>query len=402
MNFCNLNQDVLLKIVEYLSLDDQISLWQANEPTSQLNMVLCHAWQRSKKHDLCGNCFQGQPKAVLDAFLDAVSGTLEQLTLNEVPMEQLDVWHKYSFPKMQALLYKEYEDGRIDEAEIKILAECFPLLKTVKLKCRRISPHLSSWKNLNHLDLRECWNVTADCMERVFENLRLRVLKIGQYEEPFPSMEKSMQELEELELGILKEKIRGLNTLPKLKKLSYNAFLSDHWLSVTNIGKRRILAETTNVMTFYLLSMCTRWMSFHKAIKLTLVGAAHGLITPFHTYKHFKPFCHLRQLHVHNVDLWRNADQLWEMVSDCPKLEILIISKQGLSSFFVRFNLETMHQVLRVRSEPLHLVFHQVNCTNLIIKYFRHPKLKVSFQAVDCTHFREHILELMLLPLEHD
>ncbi|BFF95152.1 uncharacterized protein DMAD_12616 [Drosophila madeirensis] len=402
MNFCNLNHDVLLLIVEYLSLDDQISLWQASEPTSQLNLVLCHAWQRSKRQDLCGNCFEGQPKAVLEAFLAAVSGTLEQLTLSEVPMDQLDVWHKYSFPKMQALLYKENEDGRIDETEIQILTECFPLLNTVKLKCRRMSPHLSSWKNLNHLDLRECWNVTAECMEHVFGNLRLRVLKIGQYQEPFPSMEKSMQELEELELGILKKKIRGLSTLPKLKKLSYNAFLSDHWLSVANIGRRRILAETTNVMTFYALSLCARWISFHQAIKLTLVGAALELHTPSHTYKHFKPFCHLRQLHVHNVDLWANADQLWETVADCPKLKTLIITKQMLSSFFFHFNLDTMHQVLRVRSEPLHLVFHQVNCTNLIMKYFRHPQLKVSFQAVDCTHFRQQMLELELLPLQHD
>ncbi|XP_022230097.2 uncharacterized protein LOC111079291 [Drosophila obscura] len=398
MNILDLNYDVLLHIVEYLTLDEQLVLWQASQPTSTLNVALYRTWQLPKKRELCGPCFEGKQNAVLDAFLGAVSGTLRQLTLRCVPKDQLAIWQKHRFPKMRILIYDEDDSGPVDESQIKLLTEFFPLLEAVTVNCRRMSRHLSNWKNLSYLDLRQCWNISPEAMEHVLGNLRLRVLKIAVYQLPFPSIENSLQELEELEFGIVSEIIPGLSSLPKLRKFTYNAFFTDPWIIIDNIGDRRILSETTNVLTFYFMSQ-RAWVYFQKVLNLTIVGVGHKEHASLHIYRNFKRFRCLQQLHLHSLNLWTNADQLWEMVDDCPKLKTLIVTKPMLSFTFFNLNQTKMRQVLRRRADPLLLVFDQVSCKQLIKQFFRHPNLSVIFQAVDCTHLRDHMFVMELLPL---
>ncbi|KRG00215.1 uncharacterized protein Dwil_GK27986 [Drosophila willistoni] len=66
------------------------------------------------------------------------------------------------------------------------------------------------------------------------------------------------------------------------------------------------------------------------------------------------------QLHVVETPIWDTADELWDMIATCPRLEVLYISGQKTDKWFFTWDRELMHYVLKTRARPLSLYFHRL------------------------------------------
>ncbi|XP_046866606.1 uncharacterized protein LOC26529988 [Drosophila willistoni] len=109
----------------------------------------------------------------------------------------------------------------------------------------------------------------------------------------------------------------------------------------------------------------------------------------------------IEQLHVVETPIWDTADELWDMIATCPRLEVLYISGQQTDKWFFSWDRELMHYVLKTRARPLSLYFHHLEPHKKLIRhYFQHANLKLSFEAVEIEYIRNRYTKVEFLPQE--
>ncbi|EDV59105.1 uncharacterized protein LOC6540844 [Drosophila erecta] len=402
----NLNDDCLLKIVEYLNLEEQLELWKSCESASRLRSVISYTWQRQEEHTVDQETFKDNYE-VLDEFLQCIRFTVAELTLRYLTMDQLKQWKGHTFPNLRQLTYLGDENSDIDgDVDIAILVACFPELEAIGLSGNTSGNHISRWRNIRRLDLQLCWYLSTQCFEEICQNLRLQALGIQWHsaeEDAYVRAISRLQELEELELDIVhlgSDNISQLLSLPKLKKLRLHNFeqLDDLLSDIGRIRGQDVLAAafSDNI-----------WMKRTEVLaklrnlrSLTLVDDEGCCAIDFRTIINCFPL--LEQLHLENSRIWLNADGIWDAVLACPRLRVFSMSNQVLYDDFFAFSKSTMNRALNQRMEALTMHFYKTDKEDLISQHFRHPKLNVSFSATSSSYSQlpGECIELEFMRLE--
>ncbi|XP_041632036.1 uncharacterized protein [Drosophila kikkawai] len=398
----SLNEDCLLQIVEYLSLEEQLELWQATESTSRLCSVISYAWQRQSKHCVRRETFSGRP-VLLQDFLKCISSTVAELTLCHLPMEQLEQWKDHTFPNVRELYYlgDEYDEADGD-ADIAIMVSCFPQLESVAISGDTSGQHISQWRHLRRLDLKLCWYLDLQCFEDICQKLYLQTLTVQwrrEEEDVYVQAISALEDLVELDLTIFHlspENARKLLSLPKLAKFRlhhmdlFNSVLED----IARLRGPDLVGITCR-------DNSVRWRprvlaNLVNLRRLTHVGGSCAI--DFSVI--IKNFPHLEQLNLENWRIWPNADGIWDVVSACPQLEVITVF--NLSEDFFAFSASTMQRALDRRIEPLAIRFLGTGNEELVAKHFVHRNLKVFHKATNYTisQVPENCMEFEFLILD--
>ncbi|EDX03987.1 uncharacterized protein LOC6731243 isoform X1 [Drosophila simulans] len=381
----NLNADCVLKIVEYLNLEDQLKLWKSSEPASRLRSLISYIWQRHGEHTIESYTFDGDYE-LLNEFLQCIRLTVSELTLQYLTMDQLERWRGHTFPNMRQLTYLGDETSDIEgDADIAILVDLFPQLEAIGVSGNTTGNHISRWRNIRRLDLQLCWYLSPQAFEDICQNLRLQTLSIQWQKIEENAYVRSicmLQELEELELDIVylsRDNISQLLGLPKLKTLRLHDFdqLDD---LLWNIGSIRGQDVLTAAFSNNIWMRPTEVLAKLRNLRcLTLVDDEGCAVINFSTI--IKCFPLLEQLHLENSRIWVNADGIWDVLLASPRLRELSISNHVLYDEFFAFNKSTMNRALNQRTEPLTIHFYKTGMEDMVSKHFKHPNLNVSFSA---------------------
>ncbi|XP_016987496.1 uncharacterized protein LOC108050351 isoform X2 [Drosophila rhopaloa] len=366
----NLNEDCLLKIIEYLDLEEQLQLWQSFKPTSRLRSVLSYRWQHQTNHSLDAETFVQDPE-ILDVFLQCIQPTVSELTLRYLTMDLLEHWKNRIFPNLRELTYMGDENSELDgDSDIAILVGCFPHLEGIGLSGNSSGQHISRWRNLRRLDLQLCWYLNTQCFEEICQNLRLQTLSIQWHraeEDAYVRAICTLKELQELELDIVHlstENTSKLLRLPKLSKLRLHHFEElDDLLS--DIGNQRgqdvVAAAFSDNIWMRPSNILAKFQSLRC---LTLVDDEGCCAIDFRTTI-INCFPLLEQLHLENSRIWLNAHGIWEVALACPRLRDFSLSNQILYDEFFVFCESTMKRALDQRTEPLRMHFYKTGKEDL-------------------------------------
>ncbi|KAH8260408.1 hypothetical protein KR026_011072, partial [Drosophila bipectinata] len=392
------------QIVEFLDIEEQLQLWQATESTSRLNSVVAYAWQRQSKHSIHRETFDDRPQ-LLEDFLQAIRSSVVELTLNYLPMSQLELWRKHIFPNIRELYYMGDEDGDADvDSEVEILLHCFPLVESIGLGGNCSGRYIDQFRNLRRLDLQLCWFLSTQCFENICRNLPLQTLNIQWRradEDAYVRAISTLHDLEELELEIVHlapENIPQLINLPKLRKLRIHNFdqLDDLLSEIGGLRGQDVVAATCKD------SIWTRTpgvlAKLHNLRSLTIIDDEGCCAIDFSVIYHCFP--RLEQIHLENSRIWPNADGIWDVVDACPHLTDFTISNMVLYEEFFAFSASTMNRILDRREKTLVLHLNENEMESLICERFVHPKLKLSFEPTSdaSSSVPEEWMELELLP----
>ncbi|KAH8350764.1 hypothetical protein KR084_011031 [Drosophila pseudotakahashii] len=384
----NLNDDCLLKIVEYLNLEEQLQLWKSSEPSSRLRSVLTYTWQHQTDHSLDQETFEGSPDILLE-FLQSIRLTVAELTLRYLNLDQLKHWKNHTFPNLRDLTYMGDENNDMEgDSDIAILVNCFPQLEGIGLSGNASGQHISQWRNLRRLDLQLCWYLSTQYFEEICQNLgNLQTLSVQWHkaeEDAYVRAISSLQELEELELDIVhlgSENTSKLMRLPKLRKLRLQNYDQlDELLS--EIGRLRGQDVVTAAFSDNIWMRRPEVLAKFRNLRcLTLVDDEGCGAIDFRSITNCFPL--LEQLHLENSRIWSNADGIWDAVLACPRLRVFSISNQVLYDEFFAFSKSTMSRALNQRKEALTMHFYKTDKEALIAQHFRHPKLIVSYNPTN-------------------
>ncbi|XP_020810580.1 uncharacterized protein LOC110185907 [Drosophila serrata] len=338
-NIASLNDDCLLQIIEYLSLEEQLELWQATKSTSRLCSVVLYAWQRQSKYCISRQTFAGRPH-LQQNFLQCINSTVVELTLCHLPIEQLERWKDHSFPNVRELYYLgDLYDEADSDADIAILVNCFPQLESIGISGHTSGQYISQWQHLRRVDLQLCWYLDSQCFKGICQKLRLQTLCVQwrrfEADTYIPAIS-SLRELEELDLDIVNlstENARKLLSLPKLKKLRLQMMdLFDDVLEVIGQLRGQDLVAITcrdNIISWRPQVLAT----LDNLRRLTLID--DGGLYDIDLSVIIKSFPRLEQLHFEHSLLWPNADGIWEVVAACPQLKLITIFNPDLPNEFL-------------------------------------------------------------------
>lgn len=400
-----LNDDCQLRIISYLNIIDQLCLFEATNEvtTSRLNSNVIYIWQHQQRFTLDSThflCFNQKP-ALMNNFLSIISPTVQELDLHYITLDYLKRLTPYKFEQVISLEYTINDDHAESDGNLVILliAELFPGLTSVKPYGIFDCIHLNSLKYLRNLDMSECW-----CLTHRFECEKMGELK-------------SLEELVLPNQGFETSLYERTMLLPKLRKLTYN-MNCEQIEFVTGMRAKDIERITFNdcIWEFKLPAL----QSFINLRQLTLLeddGFTNNKLQELIT-----ALTRLERLDLIKFQLWRSEIDLWETVACCPSLKILNISGMQLYSDFFNSNRRLMEKILDKRSMPLTLHCHDtgeyedlvsretlflltVNNNFVYLQiclYFRHPKLKITFEPLNINYIDEGVVEIHFLPFEVD
>ncbi|KAH8251325.1 hypothetical protein KR032_007989 [Drosophila birchii] len=386
-SIASLNDDCLLQIVEYLSLEEQLQLWQTTESTSRLCSVISYAWQRQTRYSVRQQTFVERP-ALQQDFLHCISSTVSELTLTYLPMDQLLGWKIHTFPNVRELYYlgniNRVGDG---DADIAILVHCFPQLESIGIAGSNSGHYISQWQHLRRVDLQLSPFLDSQCFESICQKLRLQSLCVQclRFEtDTYVTAISSLQELAELDLEVTNlstENARKLLSLPKLQKLRLQIDdLFDNVLEV--IGELRGQDLVAVTCRSNILSWQPRALAALDNVRHFTLVDEEGLYDVSLSVI-IKSFPRLEQLHLEYSRIWPNADGIWEVVAACPQLKLITMLIPDLPTEFFVFSASTMQRVLDRRRQPLCIRFYGTGNEELITKQFVHRKLNVLYVASD-------------------
>ncbi|XP_022219232.2 uncharacterized protein LOC111071978 [Drosophila obscura] len=401
MSIIRLNDDCLLKIIGYLDFNEQMDLWEATEDTTRLCSAVAYTWSRKFQNCLYRETFEGRLHT-LDGFLESMKGTLKHLTITYLPEDQMERFSRHVFPNMRVLDYMADEtDDWVDDSDIKILVNCFPQLESLKLTGMCKGHDLYKMKHIRHLDIAQCWNLSCESIENVCEHLRLRVLCVQwrrSEEKTYVGAISKLKELEELEVEVVQqESIPQLMRLPKLRKLR---IITNHEcelvMNIAQLRGRDIVSASFNDSIW--LWTTSTWTPCRNLRKLTIIDDEGCSWAKFR--KVILCFPLLEQVHLENSRIFDTADELWDLVSICPHLKRLAMSHYILYNIFFKFDAARMVAVLDKRKQPLLLQCFETSAEDMVLQLFKHPKLKISFEALEYSPVAPEAIELEFLPLD--
>ncbi|XP_034484085.1 uncharacterized protein LOC117789131 [Drosophila innubila] len=359
-----LDNDCQLLIIKYLSLRDQLSLFELTneEPTNRVNSNLHYAWQHQLSFHLDEDHFEVfvEKPEILHGFLSIICTTVHHLTLWDVTLDRLTCWKHYNFSEMKSLEFRlnyDYNDMMNGYQVIQLMGDLFPEIHNIKLCDKFDMIHLRNWKHLRKLDLTQCFPIfrTDESSWRISELKMLEELIINH------------EELNE-------EQFEILVNLPKLQILTLE-FLAKNRLNC--IIKMRAM----DIQKITLNGFCLNELSdAEKLINLRQVTLVNIKITRENIQKLIKGLPLLKRLDIIDSRILSSEIELWQTFACCPSLQILNVSNVKLHEGFFSLNRRPIEMVLNRRWTPLSVNWHNTIENELIRSYLKHPNLNVSFE----------------------
>ncbi|XP_062123728.1 uncharacterized protein LOC133837054 isoform X1 [Drosophila sulfurigaster albostrigata] len=362
-----LNNDCWLEIIKYLSLKDQIALYEAFKGISSNFMYhVVFAWEHQRCFSLDPDCyakFKEMPE-LLDIFLSSIKAT-QEMQFHWVTLEFLKLWENYTFPSIKRLEYTLDEDlsnineGDADEA-LTIMTKIFPGLQSVLPTGDFDCSTLVKLTQLRKLDLSE-WTPFCrpyHCIDELTKCPLIEELRLKYYEHFTDSYE-------------------ALMAMPKMHTVSFYMYYPNDILA--SILSKRLL--DVHKITFSHCIYMFRMPNLHKLKNLLQLTLLYEISFPCEKLiEMIANFKELEQLDLICCEMMLNEAELWQTVDCCPSLRILNIYNMHLKEDFFDGNRCVMEKTLSNRSQDLTL-----NCDTtreiemLMRQLFKHPRLKLSF-----------------------
>ncbi|XP_017041426.2 uncharacterized protein LOC108088228 [Drosophila ficusphila] len=403
-NFVNLNEKCLLKIVDYLKLEDQLNLWSATKCIPKLQKVVSSSWQIRRQHYLRRNTFKDK-EILLQDFLQCIGCTVEKFIFEDFPIDQLYAFRNHGFPNMRVLDYSNEDSDLVND--VKTLVNCFPLIETFKMGALigglSYEHHIARWKNLKRLDIMgssKHWKTI--CFQEICQKLQLQFLSVSwreSEEDAYVEAISKLQELEELKLDlnlISRENTIKLLNLPKLRKLCFEEFedVQDFLDNIVEIRGKDVTGITWNE-NFWLWLNPNRFKNVQK-VSIIDEGVVEGIWYAPIFNKSLSDFPQLLELCLANINIWQTGDELWEMIYSCQQLKLLQLENFEMEHEFFDFSFMSMDKALCQRRDPLVINFLNTYHKDLIFQHFIHSKLKIfiNVSRESLSKFSGGVLEL--------
>ncbi|XP_060662181.1 uncharacterized protein LOC132795474 isoform X1 [Drosophila nasuta] len=379
-----LNNDCWLEINKYLSLKDQIALYEAFKGISSNLKLVVFAWEHQRCFSLDPDCyakFKEMPE-LLDIFLSSIKAT-QEIIFYRLNLEFLRLWENYTFPSMKTLvyiLYEDFPDADVSDEALTIMTKIFPGLQSVIPTGDFDCSTLVKLTQLRKLDLTE-WMPDSTPYHCIYELTKcplIEELRLKYYEH-FTDM------------------YEALMAMPKMHTVSFYMYYPDDILA--SILRKRLL--DVHKITFSHCIYMFRMPNLHKLKNLRQLTLLHEISFPCDKLiELIANFKELEQLDLINSGMMLNEAALWQTVDCCPSLRILNIYNMHLKEDFFNGNRCVMEKTLSNRSQDLTLNCHTTReIEKLIRQLFKHPRLKLSFvplpHDIDGSRIKVHFEPLL-------
>ncbi|KAH8279798.1 hypothetical protein KR054_005934, partial [Drosophila jambulina] len=385
------------KIIDYLSLEVQLQLWQATESTSRLSLAILKAWRRRDKHCLHWSQSFSDNEVVFHSFLNCISSTAVEVELTSFSLLKMEVLRHHCFYDTRKLVYSREGSDLDDDTDMDILVKCFPLIESLKIRGNGSGRHVARWKHLQRLEIIEASeNWQTKYFQKVCLECPLKILCVRwreSEEDAFVESISKLQQLQELHLEfnqLSTENTRKLLSLPKLRKFRFDEFenVEDLLDAVAEIRGQDVVALTCNE-NFWLYLNPNRFENVRK-IAIIDEGVVEGIWCAQSFNEALGEFPHLAELYLENASVWSDGEEFWQ------RLKLIYLTKLDLDDEkFFQFSEVTIEKALSQRENPLVIHFVKTKCKDLVSvvlfkaesinylfnyfrsQFFRHPKLKV-------------------------
>ncbi|EDW76441.1 uncharacterized protein Dwil_GK15456 [Drosophila willistoni] len=407
---CNsypLNDDCWLVILKYVSLGDQISLAQVSPI---FNDVVTNNWAsiRSAKitHDVLEKFKLNEEQ--FDEFMARSCGSLQELQLKGGTQELLRSMGSYSFPKLTVLdIEINYNEEQADE-ETLMLVELFPNLTKLTLHSSTTGRHLWRLNKLKELHLIWCEDLDPMTFDEIFSSLKLEKLSILYYgynvnfgDGLLPATKcQTLQEVLIDDHHLLGDVLTNLLRLPHLRKLTF--YTRDYYEHLF-----KVVAQQHPLKVHSLMFNDALWNSDRATNEIMRMTNLRRLVLHDDDidteilYKIFNCLPHLEELHLMKMRSLPFARQFWDMVTNCPTLNILSLSNTKLDEEFVKISSLRLDQVLDNRRTPLRMHLHNTGLENHphnILTSLRHPNLILSLDPIELNLWSSRFIEIGFNP----
>ncbi|KAH8251213.1 hypothetical protein KR032_003266, partial [Drosophila birchii] len=362
------------KIIDYLSLDVQLQLWQATESKSRLSLAILKAWQRKDKHCLHWSESLDDREVVFQSFLNSICSIVKELELSGFPLVKIEVFRHHRFCNTRKLVYSREESDLDDGTDMAILLKCCPQLESLEMRGNGTGHHVDRWKHLQRLNIIEAsenWKTKQFlkvCLECPLKFLCVRWRESE--EDAFVESISKLQELEGLHLEfnqLSTENTHKLLSLPKLRKFRFGEFenVEDLLNDVFEIRGKDVVALSCNE-NFWLYLIPNR---FENVSKIVIIdeGVVKGIWYAQSFNEALREFPQLKELHLENTSVWSDGEEFWNTISCCPWLKLLYLVKLNIDNDkLLQFSEETIQKALSQREEPLVIHFVKTGCEDLV------------------------------------
>ncbi|KAH8334202.1 hypothetical protein KR059_007455 [Drosophila kikkawai] len=399
-----INEDLWLKILQFLPMIDQISLAQVNDSIREY--VKFH-WRHSKSVALTGDVMElfGAHEPLMLEGLECWSGSVKSLKISRGSMELLKKWTPYSFPQLRTLACDM--DYNLEEAddETLLLTNLFPLLTRLTLTSSTTGCHLWRWKLLKELHLIWCEYLDTDTFKEIFSTLQLTKLTLLYYGYNVTLGEDVLEAarcstLEELQIDdhhLLGDFLPQLLRLPNFRRLSfytrdYYEYLLDSIAKIQPLKVRSLLFHDS----YWSSELVTDAIEAMRNLRRLVLQDDDIESQLLHAICHKLP--HLEELHLLKMRDLPSPVQLWKMVGACPTLRILNLSSTKLCYQMVQPS-TTLAKVLLHRNAPLTLHLHDTGLDpQRVLPDLEHPNLKISFEPIELDIWSSRFVEIEFNP----
>ncbi|EDW03807.1 GH11441 [Drosophila grimshawi] len=370
----NLNDDCQLEIIGYLELEDQQALYEATENlSSRLNSNIIYAWQHKTEYVLIPKELNKNLKQ-LEIFLRSIAPTVQSIDLRGVTFKLMAPWMGHRFPSVRELNYKLNLNDDWVKVQ-KLLVELFPGVSSA-YPIGKVNYNVAGeWMQLRKLDLTECWDINKTEISRLPMLEELIICQFIQSGDPFATSVASLPRLQVLSLNTGES---FMNSILDLRCLDIEELVFSDSIADYDLAK---LQQVKNLR------------------KLTLSNEFNFPVDSLQSLVSALPV--LEQLHVIDCQFWCNENDLWKTIDMCPSLKVLNITDVHLHDNFFDQSRRFMENVLRKRSTPLTLHWHDTgNNEDLIRQCFQHCNLKLSFESLSRDIIPLNSVQIKLVPLK--
>ncbi|KAH8282755.1 hypothetical protein KR054_009513 [Drosophila jambulina] len=400
-----INEDLWLKILQFLPMIDQISLAQVNE---DIREYVKYHWRHSKSITLTGDVleFFGANEPLMLEGLECWSGSVQRLKISRGSMELLKKWTPYSFPQLRTLDCEM--DYNLEEAddETLLLTNLFPLLTHLTLSSSTTGCHLWRWKLLKELHLIWCEYLDTDTFKEIFSTLQLKKLTLLYYGYNVTLGEDVLEAarcstLEELQIDdhhLLGDFLPQLLRLPHFRRLSF--YTRDYYeYLLGTVAKSQPLKVRSLLFhdAFWSSERVTDAIEAMKNLRRLVLQDDDIKSHLLYTICHKLP--HLEELHLLKMRDLPWPSQLWEDVGACPTLRILNLSSTKLSYQMVKPSATRLSKILLHRRAPLTLHLHNTGLDpQKVHPDLEHPNLRISFEPIKLNIWSSRFVEIEFNP----
>ncbi|XP_062142361.1 uncharacterized protein LOC133850319 [Drosophila sulfurigaster albostrigata] len=363
-----LNDDCQLAIIKYLNLNDQIALYEATKSTSnRLNKNVAYAWKLQLSFILDWSDyekFEVMPE-LLDVFLSNCSATVQELKLDHVNLGFLKRWENYTFPRMKTLEYTfdfSVVNRVASNKAIRTMAKLFPGLHSLKTDDDFHCVVLQKFTQIRKLDLSNSWHINTIDYDWSKEIAKCQLL----------------EELTLDDRSIGSSNYDDIMALPKLHKL---CILCASDVTLAKLFEKRAVDVHRIIFSFDHPNRLMTTLSKMRNVRHFNIMDIQNIFTIENLRDLIKIWKQLEQIDLISLHIWSGEAELWQTVASCPTLKILNILNTGMIEDFFEDERRIMEETLSKRSQTLTLNCYNAHYEGMILHYFKHPQLKVTFEA---------------------